>query len=96
MVDVEGFVERLREKLDQRGFAPAEAVHVVGPVNPHATPNHQAEYGEVDPVKPADGQRVLFDDDFHRIDSVKCSVLFMQINTCFYTATTASGKRVIS
>jgi hypothetical protein len=58
-------VKVLREKVDQRDFAEADAVNVIGPINKKAAPNHHAQDREVDPVKPADGQGMFLFQPFH-------------------------------
>src|SRR5581483_9137828 len=52
-------VEPLREKMEQREAAEADAVGVGSPVNHEAAPDHERQQWEVDPVHPADGAAML-------------------------------------
>ena len=44
---------------------------MVGPVNLHTTPDHDEQHREVDPVKPANRQRVFMNNAFHEEKVVK-------------------------
>lgn len=43
----------------------SDRVNAVSPVNEQTAPDHDHEYGKIDPVCPSDGQRMLFPDCFH-------------------------------
>ena len=58
-VEVEHRVEAVREEGEQSPTAPADAVDVVGPVDPQPAPDHDGQKRKVDPVHPAHGARVL-------------------------------------
>lgn len=62
--NVKGLVERIGEKFEQGFIAPAQPVHIIGPVNQHTAPDHNTQHREIDPVKPADGEGMLLDDFF--------------------------------
>ena len=62
---VERFVKTIGEKVEQFFTADTNFIRVVRPVNEQAAPYHNRQYREVDPVKPADGKRMLFENGFH-------------------------------
>src|SRR5579863_1680050 len=53
--------------MEQRPAAPAHPIFVVGPVNQQTAPNHQRKHRKVNPVKPADRQRMFRFQPFHRV-----------------------------
>lgn len=71
--DVQGLVKRIRKKSQDGFSAPADSVNVIGPVNKKATPNHDRQDREIDPVKPPDCQRVFFYYFFHLL--IKSGIL---------------------
>src|SRR6266446_2722872 len=49
--DVKCGIERLRKEFEQRERADADPIHVIGPVNQKAAPDHHRQDRKVDPVK---------------------------------------------
>ena len=62
---MKGVVKGLREKLNEGFIAPPQPVHVIGPVDKQPAPYHSAEHRKIDPVVPADDERVFFYDFGH-------------------------------
>ena len=51
--------------MEKYGFAYLDFVNIICPINQHSWPNHQEKYGEINPMEPANGERVLIDDSLH-------------------------------
>jgi len=65
MIDSRRVVEPAGEEMEKREFPEADAIGIVTPVNEGPAVNHDAEDGEVNPVKPPGCQRVFFFEDLH-------------------------------
>ena len=63
--DIKRFVEWVRKKFENGPVAPAQFVHIIGPVNEKAAPYHDRDDGKIYPVQPTNGQRMFFYDLFH-------------------------------
>ena len=69
-IQVEGLVEPVGEEVEQRQAAQAHAVHIVGPVNQHAAPDHERQHRNIDPVKPPDRPWMLLLQALHAGSSI--------------------------
>ncbi len=72
-----GYVQRLikplGKELNHRSIAYINSVDAIGPINKQPAPYHNGEYGKVNPMKPADSQRMLFNDLFQN-GCVTCQI----------------------
>src|SRR6516162_7259521 len=68
MFEIECAVESVGKEVKQRDAADAHRVHVVGPINEQATPDHDRQHGDVDPVHPANRSWVFEFQAVHPVD----------------------------
>jgi len=52
-------VKRFGEKFNDLLAANFYCIYIIGPINEQPTPNHYTQHRKIDPVKPADCQRML-------------------------------------
>ena len=63
--DMECVIKGLREKFDESFVAEADLINIICPIDKQAAPNHYAQYGEIYPVKPANGKGMLLYNFLH-------------------------------
>ena len=61
---VKCLIEWIRKEFKDGGITPTQAIYIIGPVNEESTPDHDAQYREIDPMKPADSEGMFFYDLF--------------------------------
>src|SRR5262245_58016293 len=62
---VERAVEPFREELEKRHATESDAINVIRPVDQRSAPDHHRQQGKVDPMEPANRQRMFFLQSFH-------------------------------
>src|ERR1041385_9144845 len=62
---LKGMIKQVREERQQRTVAEADPIYLIGPIDAQAAPYHHAQNRKVDPVEPADRQRMLLLKSFH-------------------------------
>src|SRR5258706_3748359 len=65
LVEFKRLKKRLREKLDKRFASKPNLINIVRPINKKTAPDHDPKNGKVDPMKPANSQRMFLLDFFH-------------------------------
>ena len=60
-------IKILWKKLDQFNPRNPDPVYIIGPVDQQSAPDHNRQHRKVDPVKPADGQRMFFLESFTHV-----------------------------
>src|SRR5215470_1667490 len=60
MIHSQRMVEALWKEPEQGSSSNTNTIYVVGPVDQQSAPDHCREHREVDPVKPANRERVFF------------------------------------
>src|SRR5437899_10665765 len=68
-------VQPIGEEMDQRRVSQTNTINVVSPIDHQATPNHEKQQREADPVKPADRERMLLLEVVHRNVLLPFSIL---------------------
>src|SRR5436309_588419 len=65
-LEMERLVELIGKKREEGPPAPSDAeAGILRPINQPSAPDHHGEHGNIDPVEPADRQRMLLLQSFH-------------------------------
>ena len=70
--NMQSFVKRFGKEIDKLLSSNFNCINIVSPINKYTAPDHHCQHRKVDPVKPANGQRMFGDDSLHNKD---CSSL---------------------
>ena len=65
VINLKDLVKRIWKEMKERLAAPVNFVNIVRPVDQNPAPDHERQKREADPMKPANGARMLFDDPVH-------------------------------
>ena len=71
---VERLVKGFREKAEEDGMTQVNLVDVVSPIDQESAPDHDSQDREVDPMHPADRQR-MFGDYFLHINPIRAKIV---------------------
>lgn len=63
--NIQRFVKPGRKKSKKSVTRNGKSIHIIGPVNQHARPDHDHQHREVYPMRPPDGKRMFFFNCLH-------------------------------